>query len=80
MPIISSSAGITRPKTPMRSVCSAGLSGASNEGITNGISEMCVISWRVIMSQKRLVDHFGMSTAVAPAPSTENSDQLCAFT
>ena len=31
-------------------------------------------------SQKRLVDHFGMSTAVAPTPRTENIDQLCAFT
>ncbi len=31
-------------------------------------------------SQNRLVDHLGISTAVAPTPSTEKNDQLWAFT
>ena len=48
--------------------------------ITNGMSEMWVISLRATTSQKRLDDHFGISTAVPPAPSTVKNDQLCAFT
>ena len=48
--------------------------------MTKGISEMWVMSLRATTSQKRLVDHFGMSTAVAPTPSTEKNDQLWAFT
>ena len=52
------------PKTPTRSVCSAGLSGSPSVPITNGISEMCVMSCATTTSQKRLGDHFGMSTTV----------------
>ena len=67
------------PKTPTRRRL-AGLSASINVGMTNGISEMWVMSLRTTTSQNRLVDHFGMSTAVAPTPSTENIDQLCALT
>jgi hypothetical protein len=67
------------PKTPIRSSVS-GLSGAMRVPITNGMREMWVIPWRATTSQNRLVDHFGMSTAVAPTPSTEKNDQLWALT
>ena len=67
------------PKTATRRLFS-GLSASMSVGMTNGISEMWVISLRTVTSQKRLVDHLGISTAVAPTPSTENIDQLCAFT
>ena len=46
----------------------------------NGISEMWVMALAVITGQNRLVDHLGVSTAVAPTPSTEKNDQLWAFT
>ena len=48
--------------------------------IVNGMSEMWVTPWSTTAGQNPLWDHFGMSTAVAPTPRTENSDQLCAFT
>ena len=79
MPHIVSSDSMISPNTPTRSWL-AGLSASINVGMTNGITEMCVMSLRTTTSQKRLVDHFGMSTAVAPTPSTENIDQLCALT
>jgi hypothetical protein len=58
----------------------AGRSGPEIVPMQNGISEMCVISWRATTSQNRLDDHLGVSTAVAPTPSTQNIDQLCALT
>ena len=39
-----------------------------------------MIPWLSTTSQKRLVDHFGVRTAVAPTPSTGKNVQLCAFT
>ena len=68
-----------RPNTPTRSSVS-GRSGWASVPMTNGMSEMCVIRWRATTSQKRLVDHFGVSTTVAPTPSTGKNVQLCAFT
>lgn len=38
------------------------------------------MSFAVISGQKRLDDHLGVSTAVAPTPRTEKNDQLWAFT
>ena len=69
-----------RPNTPMRSVVVSGRSGPEIVPIANGISEMWVMPCSVMTGQKRLVDHLGMSTAVAPTPSTEKNDQLWAFT
>ena len=60
------------PNTPTRSVCSAGSSGLPSAPMTNGISEMWVTPCSTTVGQNRLCDHFGISTAVAPTPSTEN--------
>ena len=68
-----------RPNTPTRRSVS-GLSSAISVPMTKGISEMWVMPLRATTSQKRLVDHFGISTAVAPTPSTEKNDQLWALT
>ena len=68
------------PNTPTRSVCSCGRSGAARAPITNGMSEMCVTPCSTTIGQKRLCDHFGISTTVAPTPNAENMLQLCAFT
>src|SRR5260221_11919816 len=74
-----SRSGTISPNTPTRSaVC--GRSGDPNVLMQNGISEMWVMPCCATTSQKRLVDHLGISTAVAPAPSTEKKDQLWALT
>ncbi len=56
------------------------MSGAISAVNTNGSSEMWVTSRRTATSQKRLTDHFGISTIVPPTPSVLQVDQLCAFT
>jgi len=66
------------PNTATRSDVS-GRSGALMRPMTNPIMEMWVTPWRATTSQNRLVDHLGISTAVAPAPSTEKNDQLWAL-
>ena len=80
MPNIWSSIGHDQPEHADAQRVLLGRSGRRDAPITNGISEMWVIAVLVHHRQKRLVDHFGISTAVAPTPSTEKSDQLCAFT
>ena len=68
-----------KPNTPTRSTFS-GLSGFPSAPITNGITDVWVTPCSATTGQKRDCDHFGMSTAVAPTPSTQKNDQLCAFT
>ena len=69
-----------RPNTPTRKVCCSGRSGLPSAPITNGMTKMWVTPCSTMAGQKPLCDHFGISTAVAPTPSTENRLQLCAFT
>ena len=80
IPNIRSRSGMISPNTPTRNVWSAGLSGLPSAPITNGMTEVCVTPCSTTVGQKRVCDHLGMSTAVAPTPSTENRLQLCAFT
>jgi hypothetical protein len=68
------------PKTPARIVCSFGVSGSWNAAMTKGISEMWVTPCFCTTGQKPEVDHFGVSTAVAPTPSTDHSVHDCALT
>ena len=68
------------PNTPTRNVCSAGRSGVPSAPITNGMTEMWVTPCSTTVGHKRLCDHFGIRTAVAPTPKTEKRLQLCAFT
>ncbi len=69
-----------RPNTPTRRLVVRGARGPSMVPMQKGMSEMWVISCRPTTSQKRLDDHLGMSTAVAPTPRTEKIDQLWALT
>jgi hypothetical protein len=74
-----SRSGRISPKTPTRNAVS-GRSGLPSAAIVNGMSEMCVTRCSATTGQKRLCDHFGIRIAVAPTPSTEKNDQLCALT
>ena len=80
MPATRSRSGTIRPNTPTRSGWSAGFSGLIRLGITNGITDVWVTPCSTTTGQNRLCDHFGMSTAVAPTPSTEKKLHDCAFT
>ena len=81
IPNISSRIGHDQPEhADAQRVLLRACRGSPSAPITNGITEMCVTPCSTTIGQKRLCDHFGMSTAVAPTPSTENNDQLCAFT
>ena len=60
--------------------CRVWRSGAISVGMVNGIKEKWVMLWRWTVSQNRLEDHFGTSTAVAPMPRTGRTDQVCALT
>ena len=68
------------PNTPDPQRVSAGLSAllerADDERHQRDVGDAVLAT----TSQNRLVDHFGMSTAVAPTPSTENIVQLWALT
>ena len=80
IPNMRSRSGRISPNTPARRRCSVGRSGLPSAAITNGITDVWVTPCSTTTGQKRLCDHLGISTAVAPTPSTAKKLQLCAFT
>jgi hypothetical protein len=78
-PTIFSSGGMVRPNTPTFSRF-GGMGLPTIACIVKPITEKCVTSCLVTTSQKRVADHFGVSTIVAPTPSALQVAQLCAFT
>jgi hypothetical protein len=78
-PSAGSSCGITRPNTPTFSRF-GGIGLPRIAGSVKPITEKCVTPCFVTTSQKRVADHFGVSTIVAPTPSALHVAQLCAFT